>query len=177
MRRSLEETWQILAERGMFKFSASTPSLPPRMPSIYDEELIGIHFFRTQCGFDLSDLSLPRTFMGRSYFVGTRFNNSDLSESRMCWNDFTNCDFSGADLSRCDMRASHFEACIFRNADLSGADLRRSSFTACIFQGANFTGTIACKASAAEDLIPLLEKLQRRKMRWVHDDGEEPPGG
>ena len=71
------------------------------------------------------------------------FAGTDLSESRMCWNDFVGCDFSGADLSGCDMRASKFEQCRFAGASLRGADLRRSSFEGCEFSTADLTGTIA----------------------------------
>jgi uncharacterized protein YjbI with pentapeptide repeats len=61
---------------------------------------------------DFSDLTLPRTFFGRSELDGTAFRNTDLTESNLCWNDFNGV----------------------------GADLRRSSFTGCIFEGALLKG-------------------------------------
>lgn len=180
MRKSLEETWQFLEAKGadMPRTPDGEPHVAARMPSIDDDAPVNITFFRT--GWresDLSELTLPRMFFGRSSFERVNFGGTDLSDSRMCWNEFIGCDFSNADLRRCDMRATVFRECAFRDADLSGADVRRSSFEACIFEGAKFAGTIAHKRSAAEDLVPLLSKTQRAEIRWVHDLGDEPPGG
>jgi uncharacterized protein YjbI with pentapeptide repeats len=180
MRRSLDETWRYFEAMGwdMSRTDTGDPLLPDRMPRYDDAELIGVRFFRTFCkGDKLSDLSLSRAYFGRSSFEHVDFRGSDLSESRMCWNDFIDCDFTDADLRRCDMRASNFKGCIFRNADLSNADLRRSTFEACIFENARVTDAIAFKPAAREDLIPLLEKAQRPQIRWASELGEEPPGG
>ena len=112
----------------------ATPFLPLTMPR-HDDETLGFSFFRELIeDADYSNLTLPRTFFGRSGFEQDRFNNTDLSGSRMCWNEFKDCDFSGADLTGCDMRATAFENCKFVGAILRGADLRRSSFNDCDFR-------------------------------------------
>ncbi len=180
MRKTLDQTWQYLESMGqeMPRLTDGAPHLPSRMPNFDDEDAVNATFFRSGWeGTDLSELTLPRTYFGRSSFQDVSFRGSELVESRMCWNDFIRCDFSEADLSRCDMRAVRFEACIFRGADLSGADLRRSSFDACILEGAKLAGAIAHRHSAAEDLVPLLTKAQREEVRWVMELGDEPPGG
>jgi uncharacterized protein YjbI with pentapeptide repeats len=180
MRKSLEETWRILEGKGakMPRKPDGTPHLSTGMPSVGDSEVVNITFFRTMWqDADLSQLTLPRIFFGRSGFERVSFRDTELTDSRMCWNDFTRCDFTGADLRRCDMRASVFDSCIFRDADLSGADLRRSTFDSCIFEGANMNDAIVYKKSAVENLIPLLSKDQRAAIRWVHEQSTEPPGG
>jgi len=147
VRKSLEETWQYLEAKGetMPRDPSGCPFIPTAVPNDYDEEL-GYSFFRTRLeDYDLSHLSLPRTFFGRSELGRVSFAGTDLSESRMCWNDFVGCDFYRTDLSRCDMRASKFEQCRFVGASLRGADLRRSSFEGCEFSGADLTGAIAEK--------------------------------
>ena len=180
MPKTLEESWRALEAMGheMPRLPDGTPHLPSRMPNFDDEEPVNIAFFRTMWeGADLSGFTLPRMYFARSGFEGVSFSEAELAESRMCWNDFIRCDFSNANLARCDMRASNFDGCVFRGADLSGADLRRSNFDACTFEGATMTGAIVHKRSAAEDLIPLLSKSQLEEIRWVTEQGEEPPGG
>jgi len=180
MRRSIEESWRILEAMGhkMPRLPDGTPHLPSRMPNLDDDSPVNIAFFRTVWkDADLSNLTLPRMFFGRSGFERVNFLGSEFAKSRMCWNDFIGCDFSESNLTHCDMRAVNFDACVFRGANLSGADLRRSSFNACIFEGAKLAGTIVHKRSAAGDLVPLLSKSQLREIRWVSDPGEEPPGG
>jgi uncharacterized protein YjbI with pentapeptide repeats len=180
LRKSLEETWRFLEAKGaaLPRTADGAPHLPSRMPNIGDDSPVNIIFFRTGWqGSDLSHLTLPRMFFGRSSFEKVNFSATDLSDSRVCWNEFIECDFSGADLRGCDLRATDFRQCIFRDADLTGADLRRSPFEACIFEGAKLAGAIAHKRSAAEDLVPLLTKAQRAEIRWVHELGDEPPGG
>ncbi|MDB5321205.1 MAG: pentapeptide repeat family protein [Phycisphaerales bacterium] len=180
MRKSLEESWQAVEAMGhdMPRLPDGTPHLPSRVPNFDDEEPVNIAFFRTMWeDADLSGFTLPRMYFARSGFERVNFGTSELAESRMCWNDFIHCDFSNADLARCDMRASNFDGCVFRGADLSGADLRRSNFDACIFEGAKMAGAIVHKRSADDDLIPLLSKSQLEEIRWVSEEGEEPPGG
>src|SRR5262245_2116933 len=124
MRKSLEETWRYLEAEGedVPRRPDGRPFVPDRMPNHDDEEL-GFSYCRYRLeDADNSNLTLPRTFFGRSLFVRVSFANTDLSGSRMCWNDFNKCDFSGADLSDCDMRASHFLGCRFVGAVLRGAD-------------------------------------------------------
>lgn len=180
MRKSLEDTWRVLESMGheMPRMGDGTPHVASRMQNLDDAAPVNIAFFRTMWQqADLSNLTLARMFFGRSGFEGVKFRNTDLSQSRMCWNDFVRCDFTGADMRGCDLRAVNFDGCVFADANLSGADLRRSTFDACIFTGADLTGAIAHKRSAAEDLIPLLTKKQQSAMRWVSEDGPEPPGG
>jgi hypothetical protein len=43
-----------------------TPPIPDHKPQCDDEEPLGVHFFRTRVEGDLSGLTLPRTFFGRS---------------------------------------------------------------------------------------------------------------
>jgi uncharacterized protein YjbI with pentapeptide repeats len=181
MRKSLEESWRALEAMGhdMPRLPDGTPHLPSRMPNFDDDDRsVNIAFFRTRyADADLSGFTIPKMNFGRSHFERVNFSESELAESRMCWNDFTRCDFTSASLSRCDLRASNFDGCVFRGADLSGADLRRSNFDACIFEGARMAGAIVHKRSASEDLIPLLSKAQLDEIRWVSEVGEEPPGG
>ena len=147
------------------------------MPN-YDDAEPGFSLFRTNVeDADLSSLTLPRTFFGRSSLLRVRFANTDLSESRMCWNDFEECDFSGADLSGCDMRASSFEGCKFVGTILRGADLRRSSFDDCDFTGAELTGAVAEVEDAIGCVEDYLTDGQRSVMVGASDPGPEPPGG
>jgi hypothetical protein len=176
-RRSVEETWQFLESEGdvMPRTKAGKPFILPRMPT-YDDRKPGFSFFRTCLNiWDMGNLSLPRTFFGRSSFEEVSFRNTDLTQSCMCWNDFTSCDFRGADLSGCDMRASVFEDCNFAGAILCGADLRRSSFSGCDFTKADLTGAIGDKD---EMILPRkIAAKQKRSMIWHEDAGPEPPGG
>jgi pentapeptide repeat protein len=175
-RRSLEETWRHLGDI-MPRDGQGQPLIPPAMPS-YDDEVLGFSFFRHIVeDDDLSNLTLPRTYFGRSGLERVSFRNTDLSESRMCWNDFKNCDFSWADLSRCDMRASLFENCKFVGAILRGADLRRSSFSGCDFGQADLTEAMADEEETIEYLYDKLTEGQQASMVWHDEPGEEPPGG
>lgn len=177
MRKSLEETWRFLESvlEDMPRHANGSPAVPDRMPSCDDEEP-RFSFFRTgRDDADYSHLTMPRTFFGRASFERVNFADTDLSESRMCWNDFEDCDFSGADLSGCDLRASHFRRCNFAGANLRGADLRGSSFDGCTFIGANLHGAVA-EATAAQ-LRALLSSDQLAAMSWTADAWPEPPGG
>ncbi len=178
-RRSLDETWQQLESKGeeMPRDSAGRPFVPAEMPNCDDEEL-GVSFFRAGVeGADYSSLTLPRTFFGRSELSDIDFRNTDLSGSRMCWNDFIRCDFSAADLSGCDMRASNFRECKFVRTVLKGADLRRSSFEDCDFKGADLTGAMAEDEDAIGCVQDHLTEEQQAVMTWQRDEGPEPPGG
>jgi uncharacterized protein YjbI with pentapeptide repeats len=174
----LEETWRYLESQG-----EETPRRPDgqpfvhdRMPSHDDEEL-GFSYFRYRLeDADNSNLTLPRTFFGRSWFVRVTFAGADLSESRMCWNDFDDCDFSGADLSACDMRASHFKGCRFVGAVLRSADLRRSSFEDCDFTGAELAGAVAEDGDFEGTVYDYLSPEQQAGLSLT-DEGPEPPGG
>ncbi len=179
-RRSLEETWKLLKKRGfdMPLTRDKKPFVPPKMPA-YDDDELGFSFFRTGLDdYDLGGLTLPRTYFGRSGLERVSFRNTDLSQSRMCWNDFIDCDFSGADLSRSDMRSATFDRCLFVGADLSRADLRGSAFEGCDLTGANVKGAKADEDFGYEyELQARLSPKQRKSMKWYEDPGEEPDGG
>lgn len=183
MRKSLDETWRCLEAAGEDppRRTDGTPAVPDSIPS-YDDELgFGYRLFRTRLAdVDFGHLNLPRTYFGRSWIIGVSFANTDLTESRMCWNDFDECDFSGADLSRCDMRSSIFRDCKFVGAVFRGTDLRRSSFQRCDFTGADLDGAVAATDAVAGDgsgrVQEVLAPEQRAVMTWT-EQGPEPPGG
>jgi BTB/POZ domain-containing protein KCTD9 len=179
MRKSLEETWQYLESQGEDtpRRPDGRPFIPDAMPSHDDNEL-GFSYFKYRLeDADNSRLTIPRTFFGRSWFCRVSFANTDLSESRMCWNEFKDCDFSGADLSGCDMRASIFKRCKFVGTIFRGADLRRSSFTRCDFLMAELTGAVAEDADFDGCVQDFLSPEQQAVMNWSPDEGPEPPGG
>lgn len=150
------------------------PPMPNRMPR-YDDEELGVSFFRwVQEDTDLSNLTLPRTYISSSSFERVSFANTDLSESNLCWNDFIDVDFDGADLSRSDLRASNYTRVKFARADLRRCDLRRSSFRDCVLEGARLEGAILTRHQA-EELG--LSAAQRGAVAWTGDEGEEPEGG
>ncbi len=147
--------------------------MPARAP-LHDDEVLGVEFFRTQlANARLENLTLQRTFIGRSEIRVVSFRGTDLSESTMCWNDFIEVDFSGADLRRADLRASTFERVVFDSADLTDADLRRSAFSACSRKGAILTNA---KLSPAAARAMSLTSDQRGQLD-LQDDGPEPGGG
>jgi BTB/POZ domain-containing protein KCTD9 len=149
--------------------------LPDHVPRSGDDAPLDVSFFRTLIeGEDLSNLTLPRTFFGRSEVNNVRFRNTDLSESNLCWNDFIDVDFSEATLAGCDARASLFSAVSFASADLSHADLRRSRFENCDFSGAEMLGPILTREQGAS--VTLSEK-QKAAIAWTEDEGEQPEGG
>jgi uncharacterized protein YjbI with pentapeptide repeats len=154
------------------------PIVPASMPSYDDPEPLGFSYFCTgREDADRRNLTLRRTYFGRSLLERVDFRNTDLSESRMCWNDFVGCDFSGADLSGCDMRASLFRDCKFVGTILSHADLRRSAFQGCDFTVAVLTGAVADYYRDEYDLAELLTKEQQAVMDWRDDPGPQPSGG
>lgn len=179
MRKSLEETWRYLESQHarVPRHPDGSPAVPDRMPSFDDEEP-GFSYFRSGLeDADRGHLTMPRTFFGRSWLIRVNFSGTDLSDSRMCWNDFDDCDFTGADLSACDMRASIFRRCTFEGAILSDADLRHSTFDGCVFTRAELTGAIAEGAGPRARLRDLLSEAQRAVIDWAEDGGPEPPGG
>jgi uncharacterized protein YjbI with pentapeptide repeats len=179
MRRSLEDTWRFLESEGMTmpRRPDGRPFLHDAMPNHDDQEL-GFSYYKSVLeDADCGNLTLPRTFFGRSWFVRSSFANSDLSESRMCWNDFDECDFSGTDLSGCDMRASKFKGCKFVGAVLRSADLRRSTLEGCDFSGADLSNAVAEDADFQGCVQDFLSDDQQAGMVWSEDEGPEPPGG
>ncbi|WP_371271260.1 pentapeptide repeat-containing protein [Variovorax sp. OK202] len=150
--------------------------MPQRRPSYSDEGPWGVSFFRTRIdgSIALSNLTLPRSLFGRSEINGASFENTDLSESSLCWNDFVDVNFSQAKLARADLRASDFEHCDFRTSDLREADLRRSLFRRCAFDGAEMAGAVL---THKQGQALLLSDLQRAQISWADTDGPEPSGG
>jgi len=152
------------------------PRIPKRLPRHDDEAPLGFSVFRTRLAdtLDLSNLSLPRSFFGRSEINRVSFRNTDLHESNLCWNDFLGTDFTDADLARSDMRSSLFQQVVFVNTNLDGADLRRSSFIDCNFDGATMRG-----ATLTREQCPTmhLSEAQRLAVDWHEDSGPEPDGG
>ena len=156
-------------------FLAETPPLPDRMPR-FDDEHAGLSFFKTFIGEgdDFSNLTIPKTFFGRSEIREASFRNTDLSQSCMCWNDFVDVDFAEADLSFADLRCSLFRQVRFRNASLKGADLRHSSFESCDFQGADLTNAVLTRSQRRRlGLTPGQSAL----VDWRWRSGPKPDGG
>lgn len=152
------------------------PPMPNHLPGPNDGEPLGVSFFRTFVGEgdDLSNLTLPHTFCGRSEINDACFRNTDFTESNFRWNDFVDVDFSEAILSGSDMRASIFHRVRFDKADLRLADLRQSTFEKCSFQCARMEGTILTRKQGA---TILLSEDQRAEIAWADDDGDEPEEG
>lgn len=174
MRLSYEESCRRLQKAGHLD-EGPLPPLPDRLPQYDDPEPLGVNFFRTRLENDrLEDMTLPRTFFGRSEVVGVSFRNTDLSQSNLCWNDFIDVDFSSASLESSDLRASTFSKVRFDHADLSRADLRRSTFEKCTFAGAGLAGAVAHERQKQE---LALSEAQIQQVAWTNDDGEEPDGG
>ena len=186
-RLSYEESCRLLRRLGYPDVGAGgvIPPIPDHRPQI-DDDPIGVTFFRTFVGQDikegdddvshrdLENLTLPRTFFGRSYIQHVSFKNTDLSESTLCWNDFEEVNFTDADLSGCDLRASIFSEVDFVRANLRNADLRHTNFEACDFTDADMRG--ATLTDEQGEQIDLSEK-QRQAIDWQASDGDEPPGG
>jgi uncharacterized protein YjbI with pentapeptide repeats len=105
------------------------------------------------------------------------FVNTDLTHSRMCWNDFVGCDFGGADLTGCDLWASRYRGCRFAGAVLRGADLRRATFADCDFTGADLEGAVAEGEYAVGSVQEFLTRAQQAVMTWTPNAGPKPPGG
>jgi len=152
------------------------PRMPDHVPQPEDDEPLGLSFFRTFVGegADLSNLTIPRTFFGRSEISDASFANTDLSESNLRWNDFIDVDFADATLARADFRASVYTRVNFTRADLRAADLRRADFEECVFDGALMDGAVLTR-NRASGLS--LSGAQKAVIAWCNDDGPEPSGG
>ena len=66
-RKSYVESCQLLQTQNLVE-SGKLPEIPKRMPR-YDDDEIGISFFRTQ----LTDVALDNLTLPRTFFVGQRF--------------------------------------------------------------------------------------------------------
>ncbi len=173
VRRSYSRSCIELQQAGLID-AGDPPPMPACRPRYDDPEPLGVNFFRTEVTGDLSDMTLTRTFFGHSEILEASFSNTDLSESTLCWCDFTGVDFSNASLRESDLRASNFDRVDFSACDLRGADLRRASFTNCNFRGAVMTGAKLTRVQA--DQLGL-DPTQRQGLDWQANDGEEPGGG
>lgn len=176
-RLSYEESCRVLQKLGFLDAGAdgAIPPMPDHLPQCDDEEPLGVSFFRTFVGEgDLENLTLPRTFFGRSEIGPLSFKNTDLSESNLCWNDFNEVSFEDADLSGSDLRASVYNSVKFVRTNLRHADLRLSTFDSCDFTNAELQGAKLTREQA-EDLG--LTDEQRNVIDWQETEGDEPPGG
>jgi BTB/POZ domain-containing protein KCTD9 len=174
MRKTYEESCKELQRMGWLR-AGSTPPLPSRRPRYDDPEPLGVEFFRTRVADDkFENLTLPRTFFGRSEIKNMSFKGSDLSESTFCWNDFITVDFAGCELARSDLRAALFERVSFLDANLSQCDLRRSEFRHCNFSRSNLEGAKLTKSQASS---LNLSADQKRQVDWQEFDGDEPGRG
>ncbi|MDR2013419.1 MAG: pentapeptide repeat-containing protein [Rhodanobacter sp.] len=155
--------------------SGAVPPIPDHLPQFDDEGELGFSFFRMMVEEgNFSNLTLPRTFFGKSELKNSTFQNTDLSESNLTWNDFIGVDFSFSILARSDLRAALFFETKFISTDLSGSDLRQSSFDSCDFTNAKMKDAILTAAQGKK--LPLSEQ-QRSEISWASDDGPEPGGG
>jgi uncharacterized protein YjbI with pentapeptide repeats len=106
--------------------------------------------------------------------VDVSFRNTDLSESTICWNDFSNVDFKDATLENSDMRATVFIEVDFTRCDLRGCDIRHSSFKKCDFTDARMDGA---KLTMKLGKWLKISEDQRKVIDWQESDGELPGGG
>lgn len=171
-RTSFELSFAQLRRHGLLD-DAHKPAIPSRPPRFDDEEL-GVSFFKTLVSGDCANLTLPRTFFGRSEIKDASFHNTDLRESVLCWCDFKNVDFSHACLQAADLRASVFERVRFTSCDLRDADLCGATFFDCDFAFADVTGVRLAKSQRSD---VQLTKAQAAVVSWQHAEGDEPPGG
>lgn len=172
-RRSYHDSCEQLQVLGYLE-AGDIPPIPGHRP-LYDDESLGVSFFRTFVGEgDLENMSLPRTYFARSTVGPLSFKNTDLSESTLCWNDFIGVDFTDADLSLGDLRSSIFTKSIFIRANLWDSDLRRSTFEDCDFREADMRGARLTHEQGRN--IPLSD-IQRHEIDWQDSEGDEPPGG
>jgi hypothetical protein len=173
-RLSYDESCRRLQALGLLD-DGEPPRMPDRMPRHDDAEPSGVSFFRTLVSeADLSNLTLPRTYFGRSKIERVSFQNADLTESNLSWNDLLHVDFSAAALIRSDLRRSLFDRVKFTGADMRGADLRGSSFKHCIFDHAIMDGAILARAQVSQISM---SGVQKAAVDWRNNDGPEPGGG
>ncbi len=173
LRRSYADSCAELQRLGWLEPGA-IPPIPNRLPQADDDDPSGVSFFRTQVEGDLSNLTLPRTFFGRSLIRDASFQNTDLSESNLCWCDFVQVDFSRACLRSSDLRGSTFKSVRFVNCDLRNADLRRATFSKCDFAGADLAGA---KLGRGLAWAFRLDAHQRASIDWQTFEGDCPAGG
>ncbi|MGQ0626650.1 MAG: pentapeptide repeat-containing protein [Phycisphaerales bacterium] len=172
-RRTYEESVAELQRLGYLE-ADEFPPIPGHRPCYGDDEPLGVGFFRAHVTGELSGMTLPRTFFGRSEVCDANFCNTDFSESTLCWCTFVGVNLAGACLRDSDLRASYFERVNFSTCDLRGTDLRMSSFSDCDFSGAMVKGMKLVRSQA--DQVKL-DSMQAGAVDWQSDEGEEPGGG
>ena len=174
-RLTYDDSIRRLRELG-FLGASEQPSLPDHVPQPEDDEPLGLNFFRTFVGdgANLSNLSIPRTFFGRSEISNAAFRDTDLSESNLRWNDFIDVDFTVARLARADLRSSIYTRVNFTRTDLRGADMRRADFEECVFDGAFMDGAVLTRKQGGR---LILSSAQKAVIAWCDEDGPEPSGG
>jgi uncharacterized protein YjbI with pentapeptide repeats len=174
-RLDYENSKRRLRDLGFLGEEEQSP-LPDHIPQPEDEEPLGVSLFRTAVGdgADLSNLSIPRTFFGRSEISNVSFHNTDLSESNLRWNDFSDVDFTEAILTRADLRASIYTRVNFTRTDLRGADMRRASFDDCVFDDAMMNGAVLARKHGPR---LALSSTQKAAIDWRDEDGPAPSGG
>jgi uncharacterized protein YjbI with pentapeptide repeats len=173
-RLSYEESCAVLQQIGYLQ-KGLIPPRPNHRPQFDDEEPLGLNFFRTSVrDGNMVNMTLSRTYFGRSDVGPMSFKNTDLSESTLCWNDFKKVDFTDADLSKSDLRGSQFFQVVFLRTNLSDADLRRSTFEQCLFTDAKMTGA---KLTQKQAKVFTFSNKQREEINWQDSEGDEPNGG
>ena len=190
-RLSYEESCKFLQRHHHLRAGAVL-TMPDGRPDIYRGG--GVRFFRTWIGVGrpfglapsrpeddvevaehaLANLTLPRTFFGKAEISSISFQNTDLSESTLCWNDFIEVNFTDADLSGADLRASIFRRVAFVRTNLRNTDLPRSNFKECDFTAADMAGA---KLTRKRGEGIHLSDEQRKVIDWQESDGDEPLGG
>jgi len=170
-RKSYEDSCREL-QRLQILEEGEIPPLPSQSPRLDDEEPFGLRFFRTELSeAKLDELTLPRTFFGRSEAREVSFCGTDLSESAANWNDFVEVDFRDADLSRSDFRGCTFQEVRFAGTSLRNVDFGHCSFTECDFSDADLTGA---KLTAETAATLSLSAGQMSVIDLQTNDGEEP---
>jgi|tagenome__1003787_1003787.scaffolds.fasta_scaffold19620795_2 uncharacterized protein YjbI with pentapeptide repeats len=174
-RLNYEESCRFLQQHGYLE-AGELPPIPAHLPQYDDPEPLGVSFFRTLISDEvpLNNLTLARTFFGRSELDKACFRNTDLTESNLCWNDFLSVDFTWAILAKADMRSSQFVDVTFVAADLREADMRRSSFERCTFSGAMLD---RARLTKDQGRGLSLTRDQREAIDWQKLPGNEPGGG
>ena len=178
MRKSYRESFEFLAQIvELMGQPRPDISRPPR----HDDEELGPSLFRSLVdGVEVSELTLPGVFIGRSQLTSCSFTDSDLHWATFNWSDFLRCEFTACDLSGSDLRACKFEGCSFRDVNLSGVDLRGSSFDGCDFEGARCDGLVLYRRGGllglgVEETEVPLSKEQRGRVSWTSE--YIPPAG
>lgn len=156
--------------------NSKEPPIPTHRPQHDDEEPLGLTFFRTYVGngVDLSNLTIPRTFFGRSEIKNVTFQNTDLSESNLCWNDFVDVDFTNAILAGADLRASNYTRVHFKQTDLRGVDMRHATFEECSFENSAMEAAVLTRKQGT---ALSLSTKQNAVIAWRDLDGDPPGGG